>query len=330
MSLPHDNRLPPEVPLEIELQESTKRTPQDEQPHEDATQPAVQQEAAPGERSLAGDPISLAGSVPPAWPSPPQKKQMPEDLRVSWSWLHFIAFILFGIVSLAAVQIVLLLHYVPARSISNQRELERIVLSKPQLAVGTMVIWYGLVLLFLYVTVAVFHNVPFWQSLGWRKIGWREGRWPKSPWLYLGCGGVLSVLVFIVTAKMQPPENIPIEELFHYKDTALLFMAMAVLVAPLVEETVFRGYLYPLFAKSFGVVASILITGTLFGLMHGAQLGWTWELVSVLICVGVVFTFVRARTGSVFASFLLHLGYNTTIAIFTILGTEGFSKIPPH
>jgi len=66
----------------------------------------------------------------------------------------------------------------------------------------------------------------------------------------------------------------------------------------------------------------------LFGLMHGAQLGWTWGLVFVLIAVGVIFTFVRARTGSVFASFLLHLGYNSTIALFSILATQGFTKMP--
>jgi len=136
------------------------------------------------------------------------------------------------------------------------------------------------------------------------------------------------VLVFAATAKMQPPENVPIEELFKYKNTAMMFMAMAVLVAPLVEETVFRGYLYPLFAKSLGVATSIVITGILFGLMHGAQLGWTWGLVTVLVVVGIVFTFVRARTGSVFASFLLHLGYNSMITVLTVLSTEGFSKIP--
>jgi membrane protease YdiL (CAAX protease family) len=328
MSLPDDKLFPREPPLQADTEESAKPPAQEEQSQTSAAQ--IEFQAAPTGTSLAGDPISFAGSPPPAWSAPPQRKQPAEDLRISWSWLHLVAFVVFGAFSLALVQVVLLLHYVPPRSLSNQRELERIVLSKPQLAVGTMVIWYALVLLFLYVTLAVFHNVPFWRSLGWRKLGWREGRWPRSPWLYLGGGCVLSMLVFVVTAKMQPPENIPIEELFHYKNTALLFMAMAVLVAPLVEETVFRGYLYPLFAKSFGVVASILVTGTLFGLMHGAQLGWTWQLVSVLICVGVVFTFVRARTGSVFASFLLHLGYNTTIAVFTILGTEGFSKIPPH
>jgi hypothetical protein len=135
--------------------------------------------------------------------------------------------------------------------------------------------------------------------------------------------------VFIATAAVHPPENVPIEELFKYKNTAMLFMAMAVLVAPLVEETVFRGYLYPLLAKSFGVATGVIVTGVLFGLMHGAQLGWTWSLVLVLILVGIIFTFVRARTGSVFASFLLHLGYNSMIALGTALGTQGFSKMPP-
>ena len=106
-------------------------------------------------------------------------------------------------------------------------------------------------------------------------------------------------------------------------------MAMAVLVAPLVEETVFRGYLYPLFAKSFGVAVSVVLTGVLFGLLHGAQLGWTVSLVAVLTFVGIVFTFVRARTGTVFASFLLHLGYNSVIAVGSIISLQGLDKLPP-
>jgi len=325
MSSLDDNSLVPEQPPSAEQQDSSAAPVESEPPGEGHEGLAL----APPETALSGDPISLAASTPAAWPAPPQKPLTPEDLRISWSWLHLIGFVAFGIVSLALVQITLLLFYVSPKSFANQKELERLVLSKPILSVGTMVIWYALVLLFLYVTLSVFHGIPFWRSLGWRKIIRREGGWPKNPWLYLGSGCILSVLVFVATAKMQPPENVPIEELFRYKNTAMLFMAMAVLVAPLVEETVFRGYLYPLVAKSFGVVASIIVTGILFGLMHGAQLGWTFGLVLVLVVVGIVFTFVRARTGSVFASYLLHLGYNSTIALFTILGTKGFTEIPP-
>jgi hypothetical protein len=50
--------------------------------------------------------------------------------------------------------------------------------------------------------------------------------------------------------------------------------------------------------------------------------------VVLLILVGIVFTVARAYTGTVLASFLLHLGYNSMIAVATIIGTRGFTQIP--
>jgi membrane protease YdiL (CAAX protease family) len=285
--------------------------------------------STPIEPPLAGDPISLAATLPAASSALSGKPPLPEDLRISWSWLHFILFALFGFFSLILIQAAFALYYAPLHHFSNERDFERFVLSKPEFAIGSMVIWYAFIFLFLYVTLSVLRGFPFWRTLGWRRITRRSGGRPLSPWLYFLGGGGLSLVVFAATAKVQPPDNVPIEELFRYKNTAMLFMAMAVLVAPLVEETVFRGYLYPLLAKSFGVATGVIVTGILFGLMHGAQLGWTWGLVFVLILVGVIFTFVRARTGSVFASFLLHLGYNSMIALVTVLGTSGFTKMPP-
>jgi len=283
---------------------------------------------APSEPQLLGDPISFAAAAPPVAPSHSSKPSLPEDLRITWSWLHFIFFLFFGAASLIVVQAGFAIYYTPLHRFSNEQDFERFVLSKPAFAVGSMVVWYALIFLFLYVTLSVLRGSPFWQTLGWRNLTHRTPGWPGNPLIYLLAGLTLSVAVFLATAKMQPPQNVPIEELFRYKNTALLFMGMAVFVAPLVEETVFRGYLYPLLAKSFGVATGVIVTGVLFGLMHGAQLGWTWGLVSVLIVVGIIFTFVRARTGSVFASFLLHLGYNSMIAVVTILGTKGFTKMP--
>ena len=91
----------------------------------------------------------------------------------------------------------------------------------------------------------------------------------------------------------------------------LLFGILGVLVAPLVEETIFRGFLYPVIARQLGTIAGVAITGTLFGLMHAAQLWGGWGQIALLILVGIVLTWVRARTGSVAASFFVHLGYNS-------------------
>src|SRR6266850_7347086 len=144
------------------------------------------------------------------------------------------------------------------------------------------VFWFLLVFLFLYVTLAVLPGAPFWQTLGWRKLV-RTPNAPSNPWIYF-CGGIgLAVCVAIASSRLKTPEHLPIQDLLKNRTGALLLMSMAVFVAPLIEETVFRGYLYPLFASSFsrvaarfgadpakairtGTVLGIVLTGALFGL----------------------------------------------------------------
>ena len=221
--------------------------------------------------------LSVASPSPTSQPSPPQ---LPADLQITWSWAHFIVFVIFGLVSLILVQGILAVYYLPHGLKLPTDQLEQYLLSKPQFAIGSMVIWYALIFFFLYVTLSLLRGHTFWKCLGWRKINSRNRDQPRNPLVYFFTGCGLSLFVAVLTAGMNEPDNTPMEELFKHRETALLFIAMAVLVAPLVEETLFRGYLYPLFARSFGVLPGILLTGILFGLMHGAQLGWTWSLVS--------------------------------------------------
>jgi uncharacterized protein len=177
-------------------------------------------------------------------------------------------------------------------------------------------------------TLAVLRNAPFWRSLGWRKLKANPTTGKNDGWKYFLSGAGLAIFVAVASYSVKNTDHLPIQELFKNRTGALLLMGMAVLVAPLVEETVFRGYLYPLFAKSLGALPSVLVTGVLFGLMHGAQLGWTWGLVLLLSIVGVIFTFARSRTGTVLASFLMHLGYNSMIAVSSIIATRGFTHMP--
>ena len=301
--------------------------PPDENLHPQSS-PDHPAEATPPEpfaAPLAGDPISYAAVTPAAQAN----SSLPEDLRISWSWLHLLVFVVFGVVSQLAIGIVLIAYF-SADGHLTQKQLKQLFESDPRLIVGTNVLWFALIFLFLYVTLSVLRGLPFWQTLGWKKLNSGPIGGKGSPWMYFFSGCGLAIFVAIASSRVKNVEHVPIQELFKSRTGAILLMAMAVFVAPLVEETIFRGYLYPLFAKSLGVLPGILITGVLFGLMHGAQLGWSWGLVALLTLVGVIFTFVRARTGTVVASFLLHLGYNSMIAFTSIIATKGFTQMPPH
>jgi membrane protease YdiL (CAAX protease family) len=294
---------------------------------------------------LAGDPITYAAESPQTTaPVLNGSAVFPEDLRISWYWPHLILFVFFTFASFLVVQTAMFIYYGPKVPMPKE-QLEQFLLSKPQFIFGTNVIWYASVFLFLYVTLAVLRDAPFWSSLGWKKLSARLSSTWGGPWSYFLGGCALAVFVGIASSQVKDTDKMPIRELFKNRENAVLLMCMAVFVAPLVEETVFRGYLYPLLARMgynitrrfglqppeairTGMLSSVVITGVLFGLMHGAQLGWTWSVVGLLILVGVIFTFVRARTGTVLASFLLHLGYNSMIAVTTIIGTHGFTRIP--
>ncbi len=74
---------------------------------------------------------------------------------------------------------------------------------------------------------------------------------------------------------------------------------------------------------------AILVTGFFFGMMHAAQLGWSWAAVLLLVVVGVILTWVRASSGSVMASWLVHTAYNGTLFLVTYFATQGFRHFGP-
>ncbi len=282
---------------------------------------------APADSPSAEPLPSFALSDPSALAPSGSSSTVPEDLRISWSWPHFVVFILFSAGSLLIVQFGFITYLTSYRRLSI-KDVERVLTTQAPLVVAMQIVWFALILLFLYMTLGVLRDAPFWRSLGWRGFaaGSPAGRSYGWRYFFSGCG--LAIFVAAAGYGIHPKEKLPIQELFKDRNGTLLLMSLAVLVAPLVEETLFRGYLYPLFARKLGVPAGILITGFLFGLMHGAQLGWTKELVALLTLVGLIFTYVRARTGTVLASYLLHLGYNSMIAFSVILATRGFQQFP--
>ncbi len=139
---------------------------------------------------------------------------------------------------------------------------------------------------------------------------------------------MLALIVTFAGKFFNEKGELPIEELFHSRPTVILLMSFGILVAPLVEETMFRGFLYPIVARRLGVGAGVIVTGVLFGAMHAQQLWGGWGQISLLIGVGIVLTWVRARTGTVMASYFVHLGYNSLLFLGFFAATGGLRHIP--
>ena len=197
------------------------------------------------------------------------------------------------------------------------------------LAVSFQTAWYGVILLFLFVMIRVYHGAAFWSSLRWRLLRPRD---VPATLQYLICifGGIaLAVAVSAASQFAGKTKELPIEQLFGTRTDVLWLAAFGIALAPFIEETIFRGFLYPVLARKWGIPAGIFITGLLFGLMHAAQLWGGFAQIALLIVVGIVLTFARARSSSVLASYLVHLSYNSFLFLGFFLGTHGLKNIPP-
>lgn len=253
---------------------------------------------------------------------------MPEDLRVPWDWLDLLSFGLFAVAATIVFGLLLLaigrsiLHLTPAQLQKSQGAWGLVQIA------AQVVLDLGL-LGYLAAQMRMKFHAPFWRTIGWRPLETTTS--PRAlAYLTLVLGGCFLAVVTVIAETAFPPKHaLPIETVLHDPRAALLFMLMAVLVAPVIEETLFRGYLYPVLARSLGVGAGVFITGTLFGLLHSVQLWGGWWQIALLIVVGIVFTLVRARTGTVLASFIVHISYNALQVITTLVAIHGVRHLTP-
>jgi membrane protease YdiL (CAAX protease family) len=279
----------------------------------------------------------LPGSVAPGQQAPLDPRQLPPEiryahlppaLRVPWGWLDIFLLVLFSIAVLLVMSVGFAILY--GLTGHDPRTLSATSPAMIYVAVILQAILDAIILAYMLGLMRWrYHSSP-WRALGWEPLP--DGKFGRgSTVMGLIFGGILLSFVVAAASQLFPPKSeLPVEQIMHDHRAAILFMVMAVLVAPVVEETLFRGFLYPVAARSFGVPAGIVITGTLFGLLHASQLsGGPW-LVVLIIFVGCVFTWIRAKTNTVLASFIVHTAYNGIQVVGLLVATHGLTKAIPH
>jgi membrane protease YdiL (CAAX protease family) len=170
---------------------------------------------------------------------------------------------------------------------------------------------------FLLLAVALFTVGKYkvsWSALGFRMP--RRGGW----WLPLALlGGALVVIwtYFGILAAfgVEPEGNIP-DEVFDSLPLVVLVGVLSLALAPIMEETFFRGFLFGGLRGRWGGFLAALATGFLFALAHIDPLVYI-----PFTAVGMLFAWGYVYSGSLLASMIAHLlfnGISFLIAVFDL------------
>lgn len=194
------------------------------------------------------------------------------------------------------------------------------LLQTPSLILLGQFVGYIAVAMYMVMLVEGKYHVKFGEAIRWK--------WPATRIVILGwiALGMATVSLDLFGRYLPMPKTSPFEEFFLQPRDAYLTAIFSVTLGPLMEELFFRGFLYPVLARRTGVVAAVVFTAIPFGLLHYLQYR-SWAAVLIVTLVGVVLATVRAATGSVGASFLVHVGYNGTLMMLTALATDGFRHL---
>ena len=132
----------------------------------------------------------------------------------------------------------------------------------------------------------------------------------------LAVAPVRGVLDAILTRFHQQARQPIVEDLrqMHGLDLVLI-SAAAILVAPVLEEILFRGFLQPALRNVMGSKPAILVTAGIFALAHGQP-----AVVLLILPLGLVLGYLYERRQSLMSPILLHAIHNgVAVAVLLVL-----------
>ena len=165
--------------------------------------------------------------------------------------------------------------------------------------------------LMLVIVFAIARGLPR-ETLGFR----RPASWPRALGLTLGglaaiwaAGAILDVFL-----KAGEEQGLVPEDWDSSRAGAFVanFVVIAI-IAPIVEETTYRGLGFAAACSSFGPAAAILVTGIAFGLSHGLIVA-----LPVLSLFGVILATLRWRTDSLYPPIILHSVFNAAALVAAV------------
>jgi len=154
------------------------------------------------------------------------------------------------------------------------------------------------------------------RRAGWRFADYLALSWPPMRYLILGFIGIVILLPLTDLSSYlgdQPivPDTVVMLYVTARDSGTLWLLALALVVAaPLAEELVFRGFMFRgLAASHVGVAGAIFIPAFIWAVMH---LQYSSLYILHIFIIGLLFGWLRWRSGSTLVPLVLHGAVNLT------------------
>ena len=174
--------------------------------------------------------------------------------------------------------------------------------SKTKLAQSALIVLLELAYLLPVILILAWRRVP-WKSLGFGKFDLKT--------LGMGCGLLVggyiiiilhNTLLYVLGVDTQGEE---IVKVFTELNSPVWFFIVGAVIAPLVEETFFRGFLFQGFRERYGWQAGMILSSAIFAAAH-------LDLVALIptFILGNVLAYVYHRSNSIWPGVILHFLVN--------------------
>ena len=148
-------------------------------------------------------------------------------------------------------------------------------------------------------------------------LGRRPSSW-RAIFLGIAAGVALPALPFLAaTGRLTGSSDHsfhPVSPILAGFPGQLAFVVVAVAVAPLIEEFLFRGFLLTGFSNALGRWPAMLITTILFTLTHVPRTGGRLPPLVSIALLGTLALVARMRTRSLWPGMAFHASYNATVS----------------
>lgn len=260
----------------------------------------------------------LNGPVEPQQPIVQAAKPLPEQWRIR----DLLFFILFVPVALVAANIVAFAGYVLLASALHLQGPMLKLQTNTVFVLALQLILYIFLLTYIYVFIRFYYRASFWVALKWKKLS------AHNTVRYLLGGVALSVVVIAIPPLLPEKKSFPLERMFNSPASAYAIAVFAIVIAPFMEELLFRGLLFAFFEKHGGLTFAIVSTAILFSGLHIFEYWGAWHQIIMILIVGLTFSIVRGVTDSLTPSYILHMAYNSTQMALLFVQTQHFHKMP--